>query len=298
MDGLGDRRRTEAGHQRRPRQQARLGLPAGVRPLAAARHGRPRASRARPAATTRGTNPPRDPRRRAPLARPPSAATASSGVELVLGAEEIEIYSTTDGRRLARHERGAEVLTIGQRTELPTQGPPRRAPQTSRGTRRHTRLTRVDRHSSMAISRHFSMAIDRPAPIAAPREASTAPAATVIRAQLDHPRSRPRAHPLERAHAQSRDPGAVSPRPMHAAACAASAWRTSAPGELASGLSASRGTSSGSSSARPGGRTPAVPAFVERGPARQGAERGADDKRPDRPGRRQRVDPDVVRPPS
>jgi hypothetical protein len=33
-------------------------------------------------------------------------------VELVLGAEEIEIYSTADGRRLARHQRGrpAKVL--------------------------------------------------------------------------------------------------------------------------------------------------------------------------------------------
>jgi hypothetical protein len=33
-------------------------------------------------------------------------------VELVLGAHEIEVYSTVDGRRLARHERGrpAKVL--------------------------------------------------------------------------------------------------------------------------------------------------------------------------------------------
>jgi hypothetical protein len=33
-------------------------------------------------------------------------------VELVLGAEELEVYSTVDGRRLARHQRGrpAKVL--------------------------------------------------------------------------------------------------------------------------------------------------------------------------------------------
>jgi hypothetical protein len=33
-------------------------------------------------------------------------------VELVLGAQEIEAYSTVDGRRLARHERGRPARVL------------------------------------------------------------------------------------------------------------------------------------------------------------------------------------------
>ncbi len=38
-------------------------------------------------------------------------------VELVLGEQELEIYSTVDGRRLARHQRGRPVRMLPDPTE-------------------------------------------------------------------------------------------------------------------------------------------------------------------------------------
>ena len=46
-----------------------------------------------------------------------AGARPGERVELVLGASELEVYSTVDGRRMARHERGAPKLVLPDPTQ-------------------------------------------------------------------------------------------------------------------------------------------------------------------------------------
>ena len=69
-------------------------------------------------------------------------------VELVLGAEEIEAYSTVDGRRLARQRRGAPVRVLPDPRRI--RSPWRRCSKRCRTTRCTTARSRTTRRRSVA----------------------------------------------------------------------------------------------------------------------------------------------------